>query len=92
MKYDLAIDYKSVTYNNKTTQGMAVNNAIPAPTLYFTEGDTALINITNKMDVDTSIHWHGILLPNHEDGVPYVNHPPIKPNESHLFQFKLKQA
>jgi len=92
IEYDLSFDYKAVTFKGKTTQGMAVNDSIPAPTLYFTEGDTALIHVTNKMDVDTSVHWHGILLPNHEDGVPYVNHPPIKPNESHLFRFKLKQA
>jgi FtsP/CotA-like multicopper oxidase with cupredoxin domain len=92
IKYDLFVDYKTLTYKGKTTQGMVVNGSIPAPTLYFTEGDTALINVTNKMDVDTSVHWHGILLPNHEDGVPYVNHPPIKPGESHLFQFKLKQS
>jgi len=92
IEYDLFIDYKSVIYKGKTTEGMVVNGSIPAPTLYFSEGDMALINVTNNMDVDTSIHWHGILLPNHEDGVPYVNHPPIKPGKSHLFQFKLKQA
>jgi FtsP/CotA-like multicopper oxidase with cupredoxin domain len=90
--YDLSIDYKHVTYTDKTIKGMAVNSSIPAPTLYFTEGDTALINVTNDMDVDTSVHWHGILLPNHEDGVPYVNHPPIKPGDSHLFRFTLKQS
>lgn len=92
IEYDLFVDYKTVDYKGKSTQGMAVNDSIPAPTLYFSEGDTALINVTNNMDVDTSVHWHGILLPNHEDGVPYVNHPPIKSGESHLFQFKLKHA
>ena len=92
IKYDLSIDYKTVNFNNKIITGMAVNDSIPAPTLYFTEGDTAQINVTNNMDVDTSVHWHGLLLPSHEDGVPYVNHPPIQPGDSHLFQFTLRQA
>lgn len=92
VNYDLSIDYKLVNYNGKVTKAMVVNGAIPAPTLYFTEGDTARISVSNNMDVDTSIHWHGILLPNHQDGVPYVNHPPIKTAEKHLFEFTLKQA
>ena len=71
---------------------MAVNGTIPAPTLYFKEGDIAQIQVTNKTDEDTSVHWHGLLLPNHQDGVPYVNHPPIEPGKSHLFTFNLRQS
>lgn len=46
------------------------------PTLTFTVGDTALIYVHNEMDVETSLHWHGVFLPNQEDGVPYLT---IKP-------------
>lgn len=92
IEYDLVIDYKNVSFGGKTTTGMLVNNSIPAPTLYFKEGETAQIQVTNAMDVDTSVHWHGILLPNHQDGVPYVNHPPIKPGESHPFTFRLRHS
>jgi len=92
VNYDLTIDFKKTHFKGIETQGMSVNGTIPAPTLYFQEGDTAHIQIRNNMDVNTSVHWHGILLPNHQDGVPYVNHPPIAPGETHLFQFKIRQA
>ncbi len=90
--YDLTIDYKKVSFKGGITKGMVVNGTIPAPTLYFKEGDTAQIQVTNKTDEDTSVHWHGLLLPNHQDGVPYVNHPPIEPGKSHLFTFNLRQS
>lgn len=92
VEYDLTIDYKTVRFNAINTQAMTVNGTLPAPTLYFQEGDTAHILVTNNMDVATSIHWHGILLPNHQDGVPYVNHPPIQAGDSHLFTFTIKQS
>ena len=90
--YQLTFDYQTTSFDGKSTLGMAVNGSIPAPTLYFQEGDTAEITVTNAMYVDTSVHWHGILLPNHEDGVPYVNHPPIEPGQSHIFRFKTRQS
>ncbi len=92
VKYDLNIDYQRLEFQDKQTLAMTVNGGIPAPTLYFNKGDIAQINVTNNMDVDTSVHWHGILLPNYQDGVPYINHPPIKPKNTHLFQFELKHA
>ncbi len=88
VEYDLTVDYKTVNFTGKNTRAMAVNDNIPAPTLYFKKGDVARIAITNTMDQDTSVHWHGILLPNHQDGVPFVNHPPIKPGDTHLFEFE----
>ncbi|KAF3984332.1 MAG: multicopper oxidase domain-containing protein [Methylococcales symbiont of Hymedesmia sp. n. MRB-2018] len=90
VEYDLVIDYKRVEFNNKTTIAMAVNGLVPAPTLYFQQGDIAQINVSNQMNVETSVHWHGLLIPNHQDGVPYVNHPPIEPGAAHLFKFELK--
>lgn len=92
VNYDITIDYKAVVFNGDNTKAMSVNNSIPAPTLYFTEGDSAHILVSNAMNVATSVHWHGILLPNHQDGVPYVNHAPIAAGESHLFSFKIKQS
>lgn len=92
VSYQLSINYKTLQFAGKQAKGMAINGSVPAPTLYFQEGDKAEITVTNHMDVDTSIHWHGILLPNHEDGVPYVNHPPIKPGTSHTFRFNIRQS
>ena len=71
---------------------MVINDSLPAPTLYFKEGETAIIHVSNKMDVESSIHWHGILLPNFQDGVPYLTTPPIKPGATHTFTFPLKQS
>ncbi len=90
--YHLYIDYKTVNFTGKNVKAMLVNDSFPAPTLFFKEGKKALIYVTNKMDVDTSIHWHGILLPNFQDGVPYLTTPPILPGKTHKFEFTLKQS
>ncbi len=71
---------------------MTVNGGIPAPTLEFTIGDLAIINVTNKMDVETSVHWHGLILPNFYDGVPYLTTPPIKPNTTFQYRIPINQT
>lgn len=73
-------------------RAIAINGSIPAPTLYFNEGDTAEIWVHNKMHHETSIHWHGLILPNTEDGVPYLTTAPIKPHSSHKFYFPIVQS
>jgi len=70
---------------------MAINGSIPAPTLYFTEGDTAEIYVHNTMKMETSIHWHGLILPNQYDGVSWLTTRPIGPGETHLYRFPLVQ-
>lgn len=92
VEYDLVVDYKTINYTGEQVVSMSVNGDIPAPTLYFQKGDIAQIRISNNMDEETSVHWHGVLLPNHQDGVPFVNHPPIPPGGSHLFEFKTKHT
>lgn len=95
VKYELNISRQAINLSGKKTVDFAltVNGGIPAPTLEFTEGDEAEIvvrnNLTNNEEV--SIHWHGILLPPEEDGVAYVNTPPIFPGKSHTFRFKIRQ-
>lgn len=90
--YNLTIDYKTVNFTGKNRKAMVVNDSLPAPTLHFEEGKKAIIYVTNKMDVETSVHWHGILLPNFQDGVPYLTSPPIRPGKTHKFEFTLKQS
>ncbi|WP_439882778.1 multicopper oxidase domain-containing protein [Pontibacter sp. MBLB2868] len=72
--------------------GMTINGTIPGPTLRFTEGDYAVMYVKNEMDVETSVHWHGLLVPNFYDGVPYLTTPPIKPGQTLKFEFPLKQG
>jgi len=90
--YELNITDSTVNYSGKPAHAMALNGQIPGPTLEFTEGDTAYITVYNRMKVSTSLHWHGILIPNQYDGVPYLTTVPIEPGSSHLFVFPLKQT
>ena len=90
--YDLTIDYKTVNFTGKDVQAMTINGGIPGPNLEFNEGEFAIINVTNKMDVETSVHWHGMILPNFHDGVPYLTTPPIRPGETFQYKFALKQS
>ncbi|MFC0321198.1 MULTISPECIES: multicopper oxidase domain-containing protein [Olivibacter] len=92
--YHLYVSDTTVNYaNNKIVRAIAINGQIPAPTLEFTEGDTAIIYVHNMLHHhETSTHWHGLLLPNIEDGVPYLTTPPIKPGGVRKFVFPLKQS
>jgi len=92
VEYDLFIEYNSVNFTGKEVKAMTINSSIPGPTLYLTEGDIAKIRVHNKMDVETSIHWHGILVPNKEDGVSYLTTPPIKPGTMREFSFPVRQS
>lgn len=94
VRYELTVENKPVNMSGKKEVDFAlmVNGSIPAPTLEFTEGDDAEILVRNKLpDEEVSIHWHGILLPPEEDGVAYVNTPPIFAGKERLFKFKIRQ-
>lgn len=90
--YNLTIGYESVNFTGKDIKAMTVNGGIPGPNLEFNEGEFAIINVTNDMDVETSVHWHGLILPNFYDGVPYLTTPPIQPGETLQYKFALKQS
>ncbi|GAA3968221.1 multicopper oxidase domain-containing protein [Mucilaginibacter dorajii] len=89
--YHLYIADTTVNYTGKHRPAMAINGSIPAPTLTFTEGDTAEIYVHNEMMMETSIHWHGLILPNRYDGVSYLTTSPVKAGETHLYKFPLVQ-
>ncbi|SEM84791.1 Multicopper oxidase with three cupredoxin domains (includes cell division protein FtsP and spore coat protein CotA) [bacterium A37T11] len=90
-RYDLYLTDTLVNYTGKTRKAMAVNGSIPGPVLSFTQGDTAEIYVHNQMNVETSIHWHGVFLPNSVDGVPYLTQQPIKPGSTYLYKFPVIQ-
>ncbi|WP_259067081.1 multicopper oxidase domain-containing protein [Mucilaginibacter sp. X4EP1] len=89
--YHLYITDTIVNYTGKKRAAMAINGTIPAPALEFTEGDTAEIYVHNDMMMETSIHWHGVILPNRYDGVSYLTTAPLKPGETHFYKFPLVQ-
>jgi len=71
---------------------VTVNGSVPAPLLRFKEGQTVKLNVVNHLQEDTSIHWHGIILPFEMDGVPGVSFADIKPGETFTYQFPLNQS
>lgn len=89
--YDLYVNDTLVNYTGKSRKALAINGQIPAPTLYFTEGDTAVIRVHNRLQKPTSIHWHGILVPNIQDGVPYLTTAPAPPHSTHIYTFPIIQ-
>ena len=94
VSYELVVNKQKVNMSGKREVDFAltVNGGIPAPTLEFTEGDDAEITVRNQIPgEEVSLHWHGILLPPEEDGVAYVNTPPIYSGKSHVFRFKIRQ-
>ena len=91
VRYDLYIKDTIVNFSGKNKRAIAVNGQIPMPTLTFTEGDTAEIYVHNMLDEGTTLHWHGLFLPNQYDGVPYLTQMPIKPHTTHLYKFPIIQ-
>lgn len=91
VRYDLHVKDTLVNFTGKTKRAIAVNGQIPMPTLTFTQGDTAEIHVYNELKEATSLHWHGLILPNKEDGVPYLTQMPIEPNTTHVYRFPIVQ-
>lgn len=91
VRYDLYVRDTVVNYSGKAKRAIAVNGQIPMPTLTFTEGDIAEIYVHNELRESTSLHWHGLFLPNPEDGVPYLTQMPIAPNTVHKYTFPIIQ-
>lgn len=91
VEYDLYVQNAPVNFTGVTRPAMTINGSIPGPTLHFTEGDTAVIRVHNMMDTETSFHWHGLLVPNDQDGVPYLTSAPVKPHTTHTYTFPIIQ-
>lgn len=91
-EYTITLKEEMVNKAGKEIKGMTVNGTIPGPTLEFTEGEYAVIYVKNEMKEETSVHWHGILLPNFYDGVPYLTTPPIEPGHTQKYEFPIKQS
>jgi len=91
VRYDLYVRDTIVNYSGKEKRAIAVNGQIPMPTLTFTEGDIAEVYVHNELNEDTSLHWHGLFLPNKEDGVPNLTQMPIKPGTIHKYTFPIIQ-
>ena len=91
VRYDLYVKDTIVNFTGKSRRAIAINGSIPGPALIFTEGDTAEIYLHNMLKEATSLHWHGVILPNQADGVPFLTTAKIRPGETHLYKFKIVQ-
>jgi len=89
---ELVISETTVNITGEQRIATTVNGSLPAPTLRFREGDDVTIRVTNHLNVPTSIHWHGIILPYQMDGVPGISFDGIAPGETFVYQFKLQQS
>ncbi len=92
-EYDLSISRTTLDLAGIATSAVTINGTLPGPLLRFREGDEAVLRVTNRLaGEDTSIHWHGLILPPEMDGVPGVSFGGIKPGETFTYRFALKQS
>lgn len=91
-EFNLEVGQSPVNFTGNPRMAFTINGSIPAPTLRWREGDTVTIRVKNTLKEDTSIHWHGIILPYQMDGVPGISFPGIPPGETFVYQFKLEQS
>ncbi len=90
--YELSIGETTLDASGRDIPGLAINGSIPAPTLRFKEGEDLVIHVSNTLDETSSIHWHGIILPTTEDGVPGLSYDGIAPGTTHTFRFPAQQS
>jgi FtsP/CotA-like multicopper oxidase with cupredoxin domain len=76
----------------KFYEAWAYNNVVPGPEIRVTEGDKVRINVTNNLPQSTGVHWHGLIVPNSQDGVPFLTQPPIKPGETFTYEFQIRDG
>lgn len=91
-EFNLTISEAMVNFTGSPRIATVINGMIPAPTLQFREGDEVTIHVKNDLSEDTSIHWHGIILPFQMDGVPGISFRGIPPGETFTYKFKLEQT
>ena len=90
--HELTIGEQIANFTGRNARAVTVNGSLPAPVLRFREGDTVHLRVRNTLAEDTSIHWHGIILPANMDGVPGLSFAGIKPGEAYDYRFTLNQS
>ena len=88
----LSIGHAPFRVGGRTGHAITVNGTLPGPIIRLKEGQKVRLAVTNTLHEDSSIHWHGILLPFQMDGVPGVSFPGIKPGETYNYEFEVKQS
>lgn len=88
----LTVGKSHFSTGGRSAHAVTVNGTLPAPLIRLREGQNVRIAVTNALDEDTSIHWHGLILPFQMDGVPGVSFPGIRPGETFIYEFPVRQS
>jgi FtsP/CotA-like multicopper oxidase with cupredoxin domain len=88
----LTIDHGDWAVDGKSGHAMTINGTLPGPLIRLKEGQNVRLSVANGLDEDTSIHWHGVLVPAQFDGVPGLSFPGIRPGQTFVYEFPIKQA
>ncbi len=88
----LRIARQTMRIDGKLSRAIGINGTVPAPLVRLKEGQTARLTVVNDLDEDSSIHWHGLILPFQMDGVPGVSFPGIKPRSTFVYEFPVVQS
>lgn len=88
----LRIARQTMRIDGKVSRAIGINGTVPAPLVRLKEGQAARLTVINELDEDSSIHWHGLILPFHMDGVPGVSFPGIKPKSTFVYEFPVVQS
>ena len=91
-RFDLDIGSLPVNFTGRQRTATVIGGSLPAPTLRWREGDRIAIRVSNRLGVDSSIHWHGMILPEGMDGVPGISFPGIPPGETFEYRFDVRQG
>ena len=88
----LRIARQTMRIDGKPFRAIGINGTVPGPLIRLRQGQKVRLSVSNELDVDSSIHWHGLLVPFQYDGVPGVSFPGIKPRSNFLYEFPVNQA
>ena len=91
-EFDLDIGETMMNFTGSPRPALTVNGSLPAPTLRWREGDTVTLRVANRFTEDTSIHWHGVIVPANMDGVPGLSFNGIRPGNTYTYRFTVRQA
>jgi CopA family copper-resistance protein len=89
---DLTVGHSPFTVGGRTGHAITINGVLPAPLIRLREGQNVRLSVANGLDEDTSIHWHGLLVPFQMDGVPGVSFPGIRARETFVYEFPIRQS
>ncbi len=88
----LRIAHQMMIIDGRRSHAIGINGSVPAPLIRLREGQTVRLHVENALDEESSIHWHGLLVPFHMDGVPGVSFPGIAPRSTFTYEFPVRQA